>query len=169
MSTTEPGLFITKGMNVSIPEFSQSINESGDINSEKMTIHTGLDMCPYWIEIAYTRLNETDDIHEKLILAKNDNNESLMGDLLQKEFTSGMQAIMAGCIAIDSYYASIKDFAEIPEDLARTWRKNGTARYNSRNLKKDICNTARFVFKNTENLRTEFWSARYGSPSQTWY
>ena len=129
MSTTEPGLFITKGMNVSIPEFSLSINESGDINSEKMTIHTGLDMCPYWIEIAYTRLNETDDIHEKLILAKNDNNESLMGDLLQKEFTSGMQAIMAGCIAIDSYYASIKDFAEIPEDLARTWQKNGTARY----------------------------------------
>ena len=56
MSTQEPGLFITKGMNVEIPEFSLSINESGEIVSDKMTIHTGLDMSPYWIEVAYSHL-----------------------------------------------------------------------------------------------------------------
>ncbi len=129
MSTPDPGLFITKGMILSIPKFSLSINENGEITSNDMIIHTGLDMCPYWVEISYEHLGKTEDIHNQLISAKNSNNESLMGDLLQKEFTSGMQSIMAGCIAIDSYYASIKDFAGIPESLKQTWKKNGTARY----------------------------------------
>lgn len=129
MSTPDPGLFITKGMIVSIPKFSLSINENGEITSNDMIIHTGLDMCPYWVEIAYEHLGKTEDIHNQLISAKNVNNEPLMGDLLQKEFISGMQSIMAGCIAIDSYYASIKDFAGIPESLKQTWREKGTARY----------------------------------------
>ncbi len=140
MSNPEPELFITKGMKVSIPNPSLSINKSGEITAMEITIHTGLDMCPYWIEIAYTQLRKTEDIHKQLILAKNDNNESLMGELLQKEFTSGMQAIMAGCIAIDSYYASIKDFAEIPADEVRKWRKNRTARY------KQIADTLKRMF-----------------------
>lgn len=129
MSTPDPGLFITKGMIVSIPKFSLSINENGEITSNGMIIHTGLDMCPYWVEIAYEHLGKTEDIHNQLISAKNVNNEPLMGDLLQNEFISGMQSIMAGCIAIESYYASIKDFAGIPESLKQTWRKKRTARY----------------------------------------
>lgn len=147
MSTQEPRLFITKGMNVEIPEFSLSLNESGEIVSDKMTIHTGLDMSPYWIEVAYSHLRKTEDIHEQLIIAKDENNESLMGDLLQKEFISGMQAIMAGCIAIDSYYASIKDFAEIPEDLIKKWRQNRpTARY------KQIAETLKRAFTIPQDL-----------------
>lgn len=129
MSNSEPGLFVTKGMMVSIPEFSLAFNENGEMTSNKMIFHTGLDMCPYWIEIAYEHLVRTEDIHNQLIAARNANNEQLMGDLLQMEFISGMQSIMAGCIAIDSYYASIKDFSEIPESLKKTWKENGTARY----------------------------------------
>jgi hypothetical protein len=128
MSNKDPGLFITKGMMVSIPEFSLSINENGEM-TPNMIIHTGLDMCHYWVEIAYDHLEKTEDIHNQLISAKQVNNEPLMGDLLQKEFVSGMQAIMAGCIAIDSYYASIKDFAGIPESLKQIWREKRTARY----------------------------------------
>jgi hypothetical protein len=115
MSTSDPGLFLTKGMKVSVPNFSLSINENGEMSSE-MTLHTGIDMVPYWVEIAYAHLRQTEDVHKQLMSAINDNNESFIGDLLQNEFTSGMQAIMAGCIAIDSYYASIKGFAKIPED-----------------------------------------------------
>ncbi len=63
MTTPAPGLFITKDMKVSVPNFSLSINEKGEITSNEMTIHTGLDMCPYWIEIAFTHLKNTEDIH----------------------------------------------------------------------------------------------------------
>ena len=70
-----------------------------------------------------------------------------MGDLLQKEFISGMQAIMAGCIAIDSYYASVKDFADIPEDLIKKWRQNrSTARY------KQIAETLKRAFNIPQEL-----------------
>ena len=48
---------------------------------------------------------------------------------LQKEFISGMQAIMASGVAIDAYYASVKDHIELPEDMMKAWRKNRTARY----------------------------------------
>lgn len=46
--STVPGLFVTKGMNCSLEEFTISVNEQGGMES-KITIHTGLDMCPYWL------------------------------------------------------------------------------------------------------------------------
>ena len=61
MSNPDPGLFITKGMKVSVPNFSLSINEKGEITSNEKTIHTGLVMCPYWIEIAFAHLKKTYD------------------------------------------------------------------------------------------------------------
>lgn len=177
MSNPDPGLFITKGMKVSVPNFSLSINEKGEITSNEMTIHTGLVMCPYWIEIAFALLKKTEDIHNQLISAKNDNNESLMGDLLQNEFTSGMQAIMAGCIAIDSYYASIKDFAVIPEDLAKTWKEKRTARYKqiAEILKRtfvipqDMFLKIRKILKQSFDLRDMAVHPKYGTDQPVLY
>ena len=123
-----PGLFITKGMNFSLEECTFSVNEKGEME-HKMTIHTGLDMCPYWLEIAYAHLEKTEEIHLKLIAANSGEDPNLIGKLLQEEFMSGMQTIMGACIAIDAYYASIKKFANIPNTLSQVWRKKGTARY----------------------------------------
>jgi hypothetical protein len=97
-------------------------------------------MCPYWLEIAYDHLVKTEDIHNQLMSAKKANDETLMGDLLGQEFVSGMQTIMAGCIAFDSYYASIKDFSGVPESLRKKWKEKGTARY------KQIAETLRRTF-----------------------
>lgn len=129
MTLTKPSLFITNGMKVSLKEISLSINDSGEIQTNKMKIHTGLDMCPYWIDIAYTHLLKTEEIYKQLLEAKERQDQEAIGMLLQKEFISGMQAIMAACIAIDAYYASIKEYANIPGDLSKKWKKNGTARY----------------------------------------
>lgn len=171
MSTSEPGLFVTKGMISAIPEFSISINENGEITLDKMIFHTGLDMCPYWLEIAYEHLRITEDIHNKLISATNNADEQLMGDLLQKEFISGMQSIMAGCIAIDSYYASIKDLSEIPKSIMQNWRKNGTARYkqiaetlkNTFNITNDTFDKIREFLKQSFDLRDRAVHPKYGT------
>lgn len=146
MSPEEPKLFITKGMHLDVSSFSISIDENGQITSEGPTIHSGLDMCPYWLEIAYVHLLKSEIIHNKLQSALNDNNASLMGELLQEEFVSGMQVIMASCIAIDSYYASIKDFANIPAELACKWRTKRTARH------KQIAETLKRVFVMPQNM-----------------
>jgi hypothetical protein len=121
-------LFITKGMKLNMKEFKLSVTESGEIETKKMTIHTGLDMCPYWIDIAYAHLLKTENIHKQLLEAK-EKKQNAIAVLLKKEFTSGMQAIMAACIAIDAYYASIKEYADIPKEMSQKWKEKGTARY----------------------------------------
>jgi hypothetical protein len=67
------------------------------------------------------------------------NNDGI-GNALRAEFSSGMQTMMASAIAIEAYYACIKDRIEIPEELVRCWQKNGLARY------KQIAETLRLAF-----------------------
>lgn len=125
----DPGVFLVKGDSVSIPSFSISIDEEGKINAEPVMLHTGIDMTPYWLNIAYQHLKATEIIHKKLMLAKEEKNDSLIGEFLKKESSSGMQAIMASGIAIDAYYASVKEHVKIPKSTAEAWKKNSTARY----------------------------------------
>jgi hypothetical protein len=95
-------------MIIDISSFEISIDETGKISSNGPIIHTGLDMCPYWLGIAYDNLLEAEKIHYRLEAAVNDKNDPLVGELLQKEFMVGMQVVMAGCIAIDSYYLKFR-------------------------------------------------------------
>ena len=129
MPSEDAKLFLTKGMTIDISSFEISIDETDKIASNGPIIHTGLDMCPYWLGIAYDNLLEAEKIHYRLEAAVNDKNDPLVGELLQKEFMVGMQVVMAGCIAIDSYYASIKQFSNIPEEIIKKWKTKRTARY----------------------------------------
>ncbi len=125
----DPGIFVTKGMKISIPSFSISIGDNGELVSDPITLFMGLDMSPYWLEIAYQHLLATEAAHVDLMAAKEARDDEQIAAALQKEFVSGMQAIMASGVAIDAYYASVKDHIELPEDLMKAWRENGTARY----------------------------------------
>ena len=140
MNQPKAGLFITKGMKVSVEEFSLSMLENGSIETNKMVFHTGLDMCPYWLNIAWANLLRTESYHKKIIEQNEAHTQNKLGEYLQKEFQNGMQTIMAACIAMDAYYASVKEYADIPEDVSKKWRENGTARY------KQISETLKRVF-----------------------
>jgi hypothetical protein len=98
-------------------------------------------MCPYWINIAWSNLTKTEYYHKKIIEQSNLGSEGKLGHYLQKEFQIGMQTIMAACIAMDAYYASIKPYSRISDDMVQIWRENKTARY------KQIAETIRNVFK----------------------
>jgi len=147
----DPGIFVTKGMKVGIPSFSISIGDDGELVSDPVTLHTGLDMSPYWLEIAYQHLMATESAHVDLMAAKAAKDDEQIAAALQKEFVSGMQAIMASGVAIDAYYASVKDHIELPEDLVKAWKENGTARY------KQIAEVFKRAFsltqENARNLR----------------
>ena len=171
MPPEEPQLFLTKGMTIDISSFDISIDENGKISSTGPTIHTGLDMCPYWLEIAFEHLIKTETTHEKLLTAVTEKNESSIGELLQKEFVLGMQVVMASCIAIDSYYASIKKFANIPEELSSTWQNNRTARYTqiAETLKRvfiipqDVFQQIRELLKQSFKLRDRAVHPKHGT------
>ena len=57
----DPGIFLTKGMKICIPSFSISIGDDGGVVSDPVTLLTGLDMSPYWLEIAYQHLLVTEE------------------------------------------------------------------------------------------------------------
>lgn len=124
-----PGVFITKGMQVSIPNFSIRINPDGTIDASPLVLHTGIDLCPYWLEIAYEHLLNTEAANDHLMTAKKEQADDRIAEALRAEFTSGMQTVMSSAIAMDAYYANVKTRIEIPEQLIQAWRKNGTARY----------------------------------------
>lgn len=48
---------------------------------------------------------------------------------MEQEFLSSMQACVACAIALDAFYATVKDCIDLPSDLTDTWRKNRTSRY----------------------------------------
>ncbi len=128
-TTPDPGIFVTKGMKISIPPFSITLGKDGKSSSTGITLNTGIDMCPYWLKIAYGHLLNTEAANIELMLAKAEHSDEKISQALQNEFTSGMQAIMAASIAIDSYYASVKDHIKIQNNLIQQWRTNRTARY----------------------------------------
>lgn len=123
----DPGVFLVKGDKVSIPSFSISIDGQGNLRSDPVVLHTAIDMSSYWLNIAFGHLKATERAHNLLMCAKAEKNNNLIGQNLRKESASGMQVIMASGIAMDAYYASIKEHVPIPQDTIDAWKANKTA------------------------------------------
>ena len=140
----DSGVFLVKGDKGSIPQISISIDETGQPSADPIEIHTGIDMCPYWLNISFDHLRATERAHEKLMFAKRKKDAKLIGRWLKKESGSGMQTIVSSGIAIDAYYASIKDYVAIPNSTLSAWQSKGTARY------KQIAETMRVGFQLTQ-------------------
>lgn len=126
----DSGIFVIKGMQISIPEFSMLLAPEGWLEADQIIIHTGLDLCPFWLEIAFEHLLRTEKANDSLMIAKKAQNNKRIADALQEEFTAGMQTIMASAIAMDAYYANVKERIDISKELIKAWLDNGTARYN---------------------------------------
>jgi len=128
-SAPDAGVFITKGMQINIPRFSIRIGPDGKLQSDPLVLHTSIDLCPYWLDIAYEQLLAAEKASEDLKTAKEAQNSEQIATALHVEFTAGMQVIMASAVAMDAYYANVKDRIDFPNDLTRTWLEKGTARY----------------------------------------
>jgi hypothetical protein len=125
----DPGVFLVKGDTVSIPSFTMSVNEQGELEASPVYLHVGIDMTAYWLDIAYKHLLATETAHKKLMLAKEEKDNEKISRYLKKESIAGMQSIMAAGIALDAYYASVKEHVDIPQATIDIWRKKSTARY----------------------------------------
>ncbi len=127
------GIFLIKGMQVTIPQggLTIKIDSEGKPQGVLKALHVELDLCPYWFKIGVNHLAMAEDANESVKAAHKSGDSKKKAQSLEAEFTSGMQAIMASAIAIDAFYAAIKERATIDHinELSRSWRRNGTARY----------------------------------------
>jgi hypothetical protein len=122
------GIFITRGMRISVANFTISMSENGEMSTD-LQLHLSLDMCPYWLNIAARHVSEAQECHRRVLEAWRGPDGEPRAIAIEAEFEAGMQAIMSAGIAIDAFYASVKEFVDLPADVTARWRTNGTARH----------------------------------------
>jgi hypothetical protein len=122
------GIFITRGMAISIPKFTLTMGDDGQISSD-VKINVRFDVCPTWIQLAQRHLAvalEARGLRETVWRGTDENEKALA---LEREFEASMQAIMSGAIAIDAFYSILQQHVQIPESLIAGWRTGRTPRY----------------------------------------
>lgn len=122
------GIFITRGMAISIPKFTLTMGDNGEISSD-VKIQVRFDVCPTWIQLAQQHLAaalEARGFRETVWQGTDEDGKALA---LECEFEASMQAIMAGAIAMDAFYSILQQHVQIPESLIARWRTGRTPRY----------------------------------------
>lgn len=124
------GVFVTRGMRLQIPEggLTISLRPDGALDST-MRLQVTLDMCPYWLEIAVAHLSIASKARNEGLEARARADDAGVGTSLEREFSSGMQAITSAAIALDALYATVRDRTSIPQNVVDTWRRKRTARH----------------------------------------
>jgi hypothetical protein len=106
-----------------------SIDDNGNIQTHTITPRVHFDVCPTWLEIAARHAKDSNEKKLARVAAWNSTDETAKAEALEREFESSMQAIMAAAIAIDSFYANLRDAVGISKEEIARWRGNNTARY----------------------------------------
>jgi hypothetical protein len=124
-----PGIYITKGMTVSVPKFSIRVRDDGSIDGDPIILHLRFDVCPTWVQIANRHLEAAKAAQEQRRVAWAGSDEQAKTQSLEAEFEASMQAIMAAAIAWDAAYSVLREHVDIPPSMAKRWRTGRTARY----------------------------------------
>jgi len=124
------GVFVAQGTRIIIPKGALTIHmdSEGELAADLATVHIQFDMWPMWLQLGLEHLAEADRRHLEVLDASGGLHADELGRSLEGEFKAGMQAIVAGAIAIDAFYAAVKERINISEETTNAWRKNNTAR-----------------------------------------
>lgn len=124
------GIFISKGMRVGVPVGGLTISTGGSGESNaQLVLHVVLDVTPHWLGIALSHLQVAEQEHPKLAPAWQQQANEEIARVLEAEFIASMQAMMAAAIAIDAFYAAVKERVPIPETTLQAWRNKGATRH----------------------------------------
>lgn len=116
------GVFITRGMTVSIPAGGLKISLGADAPSPSVTLHVHFDVCPTWCELAMAHLQtaKSGEADRKVAWQAAEETENVVNEkarTLEREFESSMQAIMAAAIALDAFYAVLQPHVGLEPEL----------------------------------------------------
>jgi len=123
------GIFLVDGGQLTLSNLSISIDNEGNITASQPEITLRFDVCPEWLEIAYSHLETNRSASNKIQSALLEKDDNSVGEALKLEFRYGMQSIVASCTAIESFFELIKDKSDIPQETLQAWSKNRTAKY----------------------------------------
>lgn len=122
------GIFVMQGQRLSISSFTISINDEGELSSPGPTLSTGVEMAPYWLEMAMEHAKASERLVSRTNEAWKTGDPEVQTKALNAEFKAALQAMTAAAFAIDAFYATINEVAPVPEATLKAWNKNRTRR-----------------------------------------
>jgi hypothetical protein len=121
------GIFISKGMSLTISNIRLSFDADGDSNGS-MSLDLRFDTCSAWLKVALKQRELSLAAETKRVEAWGGTDENAKGETIEDEFLASIQAIVAAASAIDAFYAIIKDSSPVPLEVAKGWTSNRTPR-----------------------------------------
>lgn len=122
------GLMINRGATLAISNISITFGPDGAAIPDP-AVTVSLDLTSYWLEIAASYVHAAINHHARVLEAFRAGDENSVSVEMEAECKASMLALAAAGIALDAFYATIKEHVPIPEGLMELWRKNRTARY----------------------------------------
>lgn len=87
------------------------------------------DVCPTWLEVATRYLSDARAAQGTRVTGWSRADEIGRADVLEWEFETSLQAIVASGIAVGAFSAAIQSKVQLPQSLLDQWRENSTPRY----------------------------------------
>jgi hypothetical protein len=122
------GILINRGTTFGISNLRLTIGPDGAIESDtKFTL--SLDLTPYWLEIAVAHARQALANHADLLDVFEREGQARIDQAMEAECKASMQAFAAAAIALDAFYARVKEDVPISSELVGQWRAKRAARY----------------------------------------
>ncbi|MGK2963755.1 MAG: hypothetical protein ACSLFK_16665 [Gemmatimonadaceae bacterium] len=128
-SSASKGVMINRGTQFSISGIRITVSADGNLDAGSPTFSLSLDLTSYWLEIAVSQFRDAEKHHHALLAASRSDDNDGVSRSMEAECKASMQAFAAAAIALDAFYAAVKDRTPIPADLIAIWHAKGTARY----------------------------------------
>jgi hypothetical protein len=122
------GILITDGADFTIHGLQIRFDKEG-VHASHAGTSLRLDVCRHWLRIAVAHVADAAAANRDLLEADSSGENANLGTILEREFRSSMQAMVSATIALDAFYAAIKDRIVVPQDQISAWQKNRTARW----------------------------------------
>ncbi|MBI5675464.1 MAG: hypothetical protein HZC48_06540 [Nitrospirae bacterium] len=115
-------------MGLRISGISFSISRDGSFDSAPVEIGVSLDLYIHWLEIALQHLYEAQAAHEELLACWDSDDANRKNKALERDFSSSMQCVLASAVAVDAFYAMVRDFVTIPKKTIESWERKRLSR-----------------------------------------
>lgn len=114
------GVFFLKGMPIRVSNLRLIEDDSGEVQLDPIVLQLQYDVVPTWLHLAFQHLIESEMRCEEVQRIWQDPDEEAKVKALEAEFQAAMQACIASAIALDAFYACVKDTAGVPSSSARS-------------------------------------------------
>jgi hypothetical protein len=122
------GVYVSHATQLRISGIQISIGKDGSTDTGEPKTHLLTWMFVYWMEISLEHLQQAELAHAQLLEKWVPGEPAEGSKHLRDEFSSSMQCINAAAIAVDAFYAAIKNVAPISEEEISRWKAKKTSR-----------------------------------------